>query len=112
MFHTYTKELLKFSKEKLSLIQLVNEMIKTQDSYVSYVIDHTPGSCRQRGSTCSKQNHSSILFHLGKDFTCKLEEVLTHLLNQLINLVKGYNKQISIQASQMIKTKENFKKAK
>ena len=65
-----------------------------------------------KDSTCLEQNHSSVLSHLGKDFTCELQEVLIHLLNRQINLVKGYNKQISIQASQMRITKENIKKAK
>ena len=60
-------------------------MIKTQDSYVAYVIDHTPGSCCQRGFTRSEQNHSSILSHLGKEFIWKLEVVLIHLLNRQIN---------------------------
>ena len=50
-------------------------MIKTKDSYVAYVIDHTSGSCCQRGSTHSGQNHSR-----GKDFPCELEEVLILLL--------------------------------
>ena len=59
-------------------------MTKTKDSYVAYVIDHTPVSCCQRGSTCLEQNHSSVLSHLGKDFTCELEEVLIYLLNKQI----------------------------
>ena len=74
-------------------------MIKTRFSYEAYVIDHAPGSCCQRGSTHSEQNHLNIESHIGKDFTCELEEVLIHLLNRQINLVKGYNKQILIQAS-------------
>ena len=112
IFDKYTKDLLKYSEGKLSLIQLVNEMIKTKDFYVIYFIDHTPGSCCQRGSTRLEQKHSSFLSHLGKEFTCELEEVLIYLLNRQINLVKGYNKQILIQASQMRITKENIKKAK
>ena len=57
--------------------------------------------------------YSSVLFHLGKNFTCELEEVLIHLiLNRQINLVKEYNKQILIQASQMRITKKNIKNAK
>ena len=87
-------------------------MIKTNYSYVAYVIDHTPGSCCQRGSTCFEHNHSSVLLHLGKDFTCELKEVLIHLLNRQINLVKEYSKQILIQAFQMRITKQNIKKAK
>ena len=51
IFDKYTKELLKYLDGKPSLIQLVNEMIKRKDSYVSYVIDHTLGSCCQKGST-------------------------------------------------------------
>ena len=77
----------------------MNELIKTKDYYVAYVIDYTPGLCCQRGLTRSEQNHSSVLSHLGKDFVCELEEVLIHLLKRQINLVKGYNKQILIQAS-------------
>ena len=111
IFDKYMKELPKYSEGKLSLIQLVNKMKKTKDSYVAYVIDHTPGSCCQRGSTRLESNHSSVLSQLGRNFTCELEEVLTHLLNQHINLVKGYNL-ISIQASQTRITKENIKKAK
>ena len=91
IFDKLKKELLKYSERKPSLIQLVNEMIKTKDSYIAYIIDHTPESCCQRGSTRWEQNHSSVLSHLGKDFTCELEEKLIHLLNRLINLVKGYN---------------------
>ena len=72
-------------------------MMKSKDSYVAYIIDHIPGSCCQRGSIHSKQNHSSVLSHLDKDFTCELEEVLIHLSNQQINLLKGFNKQILIQ---------------
>ena len=56
-------------------------MIKTKNSYIAYVIDHTPGSCCQRGSTHYEQDPSSVLSHLDKDFTYKLEEVLIHLLN-------------------------------
>ena len=48
-FDEYTKELVKCSEGKPSLIKLVNEMIKTKDSYVAYIIDHTPESCCQRG---------------------------------------------------------------
>ena len=55
IFDKYTKELLKYSEGKPSLIQLVNEMMKTKDSYVAYGIDHTPGSCCQRGSTRLEQ---------------------------------------------------------
>ena len=51
-------------------------MTKTKDSYVAYVIDHTPVSCCQRGPNRSEHNHLSVLSHLGKDFTCELEEVL------------------------------------
>ena len=51
IFDKYTKELLEYSEGKPSLIQLVNEMIKTKDSYVACVIDHTAGSCSQIGST-------------------------------------------------------------
>ena len=112
VFDKYTKELLKYSEGKPLLIQLVHEMIKTKDCYVVYFIDHTPVSCCQRGAKRSEQNQLSVLSHLGKDFTCELEEVLIHLLNGHINLVKGYNKQISIQTSQMRITKENIKKAK
>ena len=38
------------------------------------------------------QDHVVNLSHLGKDFTCKLEEVLIHLLNQQMNIVRGFNK--------------------
>ena len=72
----------------------MNEMIKIKDPYVAYVIDHILGSCCQRDSARLEQNHSSVLSHLGKYFTCEHEEVLIHLLNQQINLVKEYNKQI------------------
>ena len=51
IFDKYTKEQLKYSDGKPSLIQLVNEMRKTKDFYVAYVIDHTSGSCCQRSST-------------------------------------------------------------
>ena len=49
-------------------------MIKTQDSYVAYVIDNTPGSCCQRGSTRSEQNKSSALSHLGKKILVNLKK--------------------------------------
>ena len=92
VFDKYTKELLKYSEGKLSLIKLVNEVTTTKDSYLVYVIDNTPGSCCRRGSTRSEQNHSSVLSHLGKD--CELEKVLIHLLNRQINLANRYNKHI------------------
>ena len=77
-FDKYTKDLLQYSEGKLSIIQLVNEIVKTKDSYVAYVIDHTLGSFWQRGSTHFEQNHSSVLSHLGKDFTYEHEEILIH----------------------------------
>ena len=40
IFDKYTKELLKYSEGKPSLIQSVHEMIKTKDFYVAYAIDH------------------------------------------------------------------------
>ena len=61
IFDKYTKELLKNSEGKPSLIQLLNEMMKTKGSYAAYDIDHKPGSCCQRGSTRSEQNHLSVL---------------------------------------------------
>ena len=59
IFNKYSKELLKYSEGKYWLIQLVNVIIKTKDSYVAHMIDHTPWSCCQRGSIHSEQNHSS-----------------------------------------------------
>ena len=112
VFDKFIKDILKYSEGKPSLIQLVNEMIKTKDSYTAYVIDHTPGSCCQRGFIRLEQNYLSVLSHKGKDLTCELEEVLIHFLNRLIDLVKRYNKQILIQASQKRITKENIKKVK
>ena len=41
----HTKELLKYSEGKPSLLKLVNKMIRTMYSYIAYIIDHTPGSC-------------------------------------------------------------------
>ena len=78
IFDKYMTELLKYSEGKTSLFQLVNEMIETKDSFVAYTIDHTPGSCCQRGSTRLQQNYSSVLSHIGKDFTYELKEVLSH----------------------------------
>ena len=61
----YTKDLLTKGKGKPKLIQLVYDMLKNKESYVGHIIDHTPGSCCQRGSTCSEQNHSSVLAFIG-----------------------------------------------
>ena len=44
-FNQYTKDLLMSGQGKPSLIQIVNDMIKTKESYVKYVIDHTPDLC-------------------------------------------------------------------
>ena len=99
-------------KGKSKLIQLVNDMIKNKESYVRYIIDHTHSSCCQRGSTCSEQNHSSVLAFIGKEFTCELDEILIHLLNRQYNLPKGYNKLTFSQASQMRLTIENLGKSK
>ena len=100
-FNQYTNDLITIGKGKPKLIQLVNDMKKNMVSYVGYIIDHTPGSCCQRGSTRSEQNHSSVLAFIGKEFTGELDEILIHLLNRQCNLIKGFNKLISSQASQM-----------
>ena len=57
-FNQYTKDLLRTGQGKASLIQLVNDITKNKESYVGYVIDHTPASCCQRGSVGSEKNHS------------------------------------------------------
>ena len=74
IFEKYTKEVLKYSEGKPSLIQLVNERIKTKDTYVAYVINHTPLSCCQRGSTRLKQNHSIVSSHLGNFLLVNLKK--------------------------------------
>ena len=56
IFDKHTKELLKYSEGKPSQFQLVNEMKKTKDSYVAYVVDYTLGLSSQRGSTRSEQS--------------------------------------------------------
>ena len=99
-------------KGKPKLIQLVNDMIKHKESYVGYIIGHTPGSCCQRGLTCSEQNHSSVLAFIRKLFTGELDEILIHLLNFQDNLKKGRNKLISSQASQVRITNEKLGKSK
>ena len=68
-FNQYTKDVLRIGQDKPSLIQLVNNIIRNKESYVGYAIDHTPGSCCQRGSTCSEQNRSRVLAFIGKEFT-------------------------------------------
>ena len=52
-----------------------------------------------RGSTCSEQNHSSVVAFIGKEFTGKINEISIYLLNRQCNLTKGFNKLISPQAS-------------
>ena len=47
-FNQYTKDLIRIGQGKTSLSQLVYDMIKNKESYIGYVIDHTPGSCCQR----------------------------------------------------------------
>ena len=83
------------------LIQLLDDLIKTKDSLVRFVIYNTPGSCRSRGSIYSKQDCSSDLTFMGKELTGELDEILIHLLNCQCNLTKGFNRLISSQASQM-----------
>ena len=53
-------------KGEPKLIQLVNGLIKNKESCTRYIIDHTPGSNYQRGSTCSEQNHSNVLVFIEK----------------------------------------------
>ena len=68
-FYQYIKDLLRIGPGTPSLIQLIKCMIKNKDLYVGYVIDHTPGSCYQRGSTRSEQNHSSGIYW-EKNYEC------------------------------------------
>ena len=63
-------------------------MIKNEESYVGYVIDHTRGSCYQRRFAFSEQNHSSVLAFIGKDFTGGSDEILIDFLNRQCNLTK------------------------
>ena len=53
-------------------------MVKTKELYVGYAVYHTPGSCCQRGSTRSEQNHSSMLALIGKEFTAGLVEIFVY----------------------------------
>ena len=74
-------------------------MIKSKESYFRYVINHTLGSCCERGSTCFQQNHASVLAFIGKEFTGEFDEILINLMNRQSNLRKGFHKLIFSQVS-------------
>ena len=50
--------------------------------FAAYFIDKTKGSCGQRGSVKSEQNHSSLKSFIGEEYTGELEDILTKLLLQ------------------------------
>ena len=52
-FSQYVKDPM-VGQGKLSLIQLFNDLVKTEHKYVGYILDHTPVFCCQRESTCSE----------------------------------------------------------
>ena len=66
-------------------------MIKNKESYVRHVIDYTPRSYCQRGSTSSAQNRTSVFTFNGKEYTSEFDRILLHLLHCQCNLTKGFN---------------------
>ena len=52
-FNQYTKDLIMIGQGKPSLIQFVHNLVNTKDLYDGWSMDHTNGSCFQKGWTHS-----------------------------------------------------------
>ena len=83
------------------LISFLNDFVNSKQSYVAYEIDSIHGSCLQRGSTRSEQNHSSVIAYIGKEYTGELDHLLKMLLGRQMNLSTEANCLISKEYGQL-----------
>ena len=70
------------AKGNSNILEILNTLNCTRESYAHYVIKSTPGTMLQRGSSRSEQNHWSVISFIGKEFTGELEEILKFLLDR------------------------------
>ena len=71
---------LNHSRGNSKVINLINSLNIRCQNIAAYIIDSTEGSCKQRGSSRSEQNHWSVIAFLSKEFVGELEDILKELL--------------------------------
>ena len=78
----YIKSALHMFKKEAPIIEVINELSRKRDSFARYIIDATPGSGSQNGSTRSEQNHRSVRSYIDDGYIGEVEELFVFLINR------------------------------